>query len=123
MYISLTPHASSLRALTPPPSFASGGEGKLSTLPPELFDTPTLTELNLPCSSRSTKISRPPKDVQEQGAEAMRRWWAENPPEGRSDDGFDEHDDDRVLAPEEVKAGRRADREGSCWTACWRSRS
>ena len=61
------------RALTPPPSFASGGEGKLSTLPRELFDIPTLTELNcIDCGA-----DRPPEEVQRQGVLAMRYWWAD----------------------------------------------
>ena len=43
--------------------------------PKELFDIPTLTELY--CSDCGA--DRPPKNVQEEGVDAMRRWWAAFP--------------------------------------------
>ena len=49
---------------------------KLTVLPKELFDIPTLTKLD--CSHCGA--DRPPKNVQEEGVDAMRRWWAT--PEG-----------------------------------------
>ena len=68
MFLTLArPHAA--------PFFASGFEGKLETLPKELFDIPTLTELD--CSDCGA--DRPPKNVQEEGVDAMRRWWAPTP--------------------------------------------
>ena len=48
---------------------------QLRKLPKELFDIPTLTELD--CSGRT--ILCPPENVQEQGVDAMRRWWAAFP--------------------------------------------